>query len=87
MKHLTVVYTINDENAFEQERQRILGLTSLSAGKPFAITSWSLDHEINRTTLIQEAIDNRDFDAAEQIVSAVGVGNYESVEEFVSANP
>ncbi|MBS0424574.1 MAG: hypothetical protein JSR71_09180 [Proteobacteria bacterium] len=87
MRHLTVVYTINDEKAFEEEQQRISNLCSPSQGKPFAITAWSLDHEINRTMLIQEALENHDWETAEQLISADGVGKYGNVEEFISANP
>lgn len=85
MRHLTVVYTINDEKSFEEEQNRINKLCSSSDGKPWAITSWSLDHEVNRCMLIHEALDNSDYKTAGDIVRAVNVGDYQSVQEFIDA--
>jgi len=88
MRHLTIVYTINDEKAFEEEAQRIRNMTKPSDGEPFAITAYSLDHEINRLDLICEAINScHDKYMIEQIYSANDVGQYSSIEEFINANP
>lgn len=88
MRHLTVVYTINDEKAFEEEAQRIRNITSQSDGKPFAITAFSMDHEVNRSNLIDEAINaGHDKYLIEQIASANDVGQYSTIEEFINANP
>jgi len=86
MRHLTVVYTINDEKVFEEEQKRISSLCSPSAGKPWAITAWSLDHEIVRNMLVQEALDNSDYKTAENVMGAVNVGDYQSVQEFIDRN-
>ena len=53
MRYLTVVYAINDEDKFSDELNRIHSLCSPSDGKPWSITSWSLEHEINRLEMIE----------------------------------
>lgn len=62
MRHLTIVYTINNEDEFAPELDRINGLLSPSKGKPWAITAMSLDHEIQRVADIHEAADSYDMD-------------------------
>ena len=74
MRHMTIVYTINDEEAFKSEAERMEGLFSSSEGKPWAITAWSRDHEMNRVDLIRDAIDARcDLDVIDNIVNAANI--------------
>jgi len=86
MRHLTIVYTINDEDAFDEEEKRIKNMISESDGKPFAITAWSQDNEVNRHMLMLECLDRHDRDTLEQLVSADDVGDYATIDEFISAN-
>lgn len=76
MRHLTVVYTINDDDAFKPESDRIYGAFQSSAGLPYAITAISHGHEMNRVQLIEDATDRyRDDDtlrlAIDEIIRCV----------------
>ena len=48
-KHITVVYTVHDEEAFEPTRQQIIESMNSTENAPFAVTAVSLDHEMQRT--------------------------------------
>jgi len=45
-QYLTICYTINDPESFEDERKKILDQMSSSKCKPWAITAISFDHEM-----------------------------------------
>ncbi len=76
-EHLTVVYTINDPEAFAEERQKLKDNFMPSKGKPWSISAMSLDHEINRIYFIEEAIENNDEDLIPAILSHANIGNVE----------
>lgn len=57
-KYLTVVYTINDDDAFEPTRKSIFEQLQKSDGKPFAATAVSLDHEMQRVHWMEQAAEN-----------------------------
>lgn len=54
MRHLTAVYTVHDDAAFEEEEQRIAAISMATldeqgrpiSDRPWAITAMSVDHEL-----------------------------------------
>jgi hypothetical protein len=80
--HLTVVYTINDENAFAAERERLLSLFKGSKGEQWAITAMSKDHEMRRVDLIQDAVDEDAMDLIEDILGACEIGNSTTLDDI-----
>jgi hypothetical protein len=84
-KYLTVVYTINDESAFTNEREKLMSNFKKSEGEPWAITAMSIDHELDRLSFIEEAVAENDMDAIKHILEAQGVGDYENLEELRGA--
>lgn len=68
---LTVVYTINDSDAFEEHQQFINLHFEKSDGKPWAITAQSLGHEIHRVCLAEEAHDQRRYDLLDEIFGMI----------------
>lgn len=84
-KYLTVVYTINDEAAFSPEREKLMSNFKKSEGEPWAITAMSIDHELQRLELIEEAIAINDMDAIEHILGAPNVGDYATLEALQGA--
>lgn len=75
-KHITVVYTINDERAFEAEHHRIMEHMQADTNQPWAITAITRDHEIRRLELIEKALDKNDFPHAHELISKNNVGNH-----------
>lgn len=83
MKHLTVVYRIQDSDAFMGEHQRIMECFNHEMGnKPWGITAMSLDHEIRRIELIEEAINLNDFDLVHELLEHTDVGNLQTLQEL-----
>jgi len=81
--HFTIVYTVNDEDSFKEERQKIMDNMKSSNGEPWAITAMSLDHELQRLHLIEEALNERDFDVIESILYEMDIGNINSLDEML----
>jgi len=82
-EYLTIVYTINDSEAFKETRKELISSMATSDGKPFAITACSCDHEIRRVELIEEAIDTRNPDLLDDIISCRNIGNVKNINEFM----
>lgn len=83
IKHLTVVYSIQDGDAFMSEHQRIMELFYHDMGdKPWGITAVSLDHEIRRIELIEEAINMSDMDLVYELLEHTDVGNLQTLQEL-----
>ncbi|WP_257292057.1 hypothetical protein, partial [Endozoicomonas sp. ONNA1] len=80
--HLTIVYTVNDQKAFEVEKSRIRNYFESPDGKPWAITSLSRDHEIKRLELIEEALEQNQVDLAKRIIRAINLCDYETLADF-----
>ncbi|WP_422475705.1 hypothetical protein [Endozoicomonas sp. ALB032] len=80
--HLTIVYTVNDQKAFEAEKARIRNYFESPDGKPWAITAWSIDHEIKRLGLIEEALEKDRVDLAKRIIKAINLCDYETLADF-----
>jgi len=79
-RHITVVYTINDDDAFADEMARITGNMKSSGGEPWAITAMSLDHEMQRVEYMERIAKNLsgDYDLADwidHIAGIDGIGN------------
>lgn len=58
LKHFTVVYTVRDEAAFRasDEWNRIhASMQAMDASSPFEVTAMSMDHEMRRVHLMEEA--------------------------------
>lgn len=85
-RHLTTVYTINDEKGFEPEQNRLLDFFQESKGKPWAITAMSVDHEIHRLYLVEEAHQRGRHDLLDDIFGLVETTQYEDLNEFIAAN-
>lgn len=82
-EYLTIVYTINDQEAFKEIRKALIGSMAASDGKPFSITACSCDHEITRIELIEEAMDARKTDLLDDIVSCRNIGDFKNINEFI----
>lgn len=86
-KHLTVVYTIHDEEAFEPVRKQIFDSMKDSKGEPFAATAVSLDHEMQRTHWYERAAEEIDdyYDLRDVMDSIAGhpdIGSVKSLDEL-----
>ena len=81
-KHMTVVYTINDAEAFEEERQRMMKLFQPSKDKPWAITAISVDDEIHRVDLLTEAVNNNDIEMADVVLGHLDIGNVKQLSDL-----
>jgi len=81
-KYLTVVYTINNQAAFEDERKALMEKFTASKGNPWAITAMSADHELHRLGLIEEAIEQRSLDKIEEILADPDVGKYKTLDDL-----
>ena len=84
-KHYTVVYTVNDDESFKEEWERIHENFMQSEGKPWAITAVSLDHEIDRLSLIEDALNANDLEAADKAIGFVNIGRIKSLDELKTA--
>ncbi len=87
-RFLTVVYTINDDEKFSKERADIMKKFQESNGKPWAITAMSLDHEIGRLSLIEEAAARGGVEALELIEGIIAhpkIGQFETLVGFEDA--
>ena len=74
-KYITAVYTINDEEAFTEEMKRLKENFKSSEGEPWAISAMSVDHEVNRLALIEEASEEGNMDLIETLISSAEIGN------------
>ena len=81
-KNLTVVYTINNKEAFEEEQRRIQELMGPSKDKDWAITAWSRDHEIHRLALIEDAVNAERLDLIEAILALINVSDIDSIDDI-----
>ena len=93
-KYLTVVYTIHDEEAFEPTRKAILDqfrrVPSSPDGAlnlPFAVTAFSMDHELRRVHWMEQAVEHiRDGyklrDTLESISGHVNIGEVRSLKDL-----
>jgi hypothetical protein len=82
--HLTVVYTIHDNDAFDEERKRLQSYFKSSDGEPWAITAMSLDHEMQRLHWIESALDEGDMDAIDAAISHINIGAVKSLNDLVT---
>ena len=80
--YLTVVYKINDPESFEAKRLDILSSMKEDDSLPYCVTAASVDHEILRLQLIEEAINEGDSYLIEDIISCANIANYNSLDEF-----
>lgn len=78
-KHLTVIYTINDPEAFKPELDRLMKMFTPSDGKAFCITAISRDHEMHRLELIEQAIEANQPEVIEEIL---GINNIHTIENI-----
>lgn len=81
-KFLTVVYTIHDVTAFEEERNRLMDKFKESENEPWAITAMSIDHEMNRLHWVEEALNANDMAAVDAAISHIDIGNIKSLDEL-----
>ncbi len=83
-KFITVVYTINDEAKFKEERDRLFDDFKSSEGKAWSITAISDDHEIRRLEWVEQALEAKDMDAVDAAISHIDIGNVNSLEDLSS---
>ena len=69
--NLTIVFTINDHQAFEFERLRLLAMFKRDANPDYSITALSLGHEISRVELLEQAADLRDWTLIDKIFGLI----------------
>lgn len=74
-QYLTVVYTINSTEDFLEENNRLQSLFTEPDGKPWAITAMSVDHEIHRLELIENALDSDQDELIGVIINHPEIGN------------
>jgi len=82
--NLTVVYTINDRAAFEEEAQRVHASFKSSKGEPWAITAMSLSHELHRLHLIEEAHEQDRHDLLDDIFGMIDPMDAASIKELAA---
>ena len=56
MRYLTIVYAINDEDAFKEETKRIQSLFDSPEDQPWTISAFSRQNEMSRVELIESAL-------------------------------
>lgn len=86
-KYLTVVYTINDSNAFESTRQAIFDSFKQASDLPFAVTAISLDHEMQRIELIERALEEIDDfydlrDTIDEIIAHPSIADIKNINDI-----
>ena len=79
-KFLTVVYTINDAEEFEEERLSVMEKFKSPKDQPWAITAISIDHEIHRLDLLTEALSNQDDEKVDRLLGHIDVGNLKDLD-------
>lgn len=82
MKHLTVVYSIVDEAAFATEMNRVMSIYSDLGEKLWGITAVSIDHEIKRLQLVEQALNKNDVDIIPAILAHTDIGNVRDINEL-----
>lgn len=82
MKHLTVVYAIADEESFAPELASIMDRFSRLGEQPWGVAAVTMDHEIKRLELIEEALSDEDFQLAKAVLSHTEIGNIKSLSEL-----
>jgi hypothetical protein len=81
-RHLTVVYTINDEAAFQPEQERLKEMFKASANEPWAVTAMSLDHEMTRLSFVEDAHNNNEDYLIDEICGCIDIGKFDTLEDF-----
>lgn len=61
----------------KEERDRVRELSIMDQCR-----AWSTDHEIQRLTLIEEALDEENIELAQEIISSLNVWEYNDLEAF-----
>ena len=72
---LTIVFTINDHQAFEFERLRLLAMFKRDLNPDYSITALSLGHEIRRAELLEQAAELRDWSLIDEILGLIDPSN------------
>lgn len=77
-KYITVVYKVNDTQAFQptlnQIRDQFL-VGDQSTPAPFGVVAMSLDHEMRRAELMEEAAESGQPELIELLASHSDIGN------------
>ena len=85
-KYLTVVYTINDDEAFAPERARLQASVQRSTGLPWAITAMSFDDEMHRAHLMATAAQGDQAALIKVIAKHQDIGNINTLADLTSAS-
>tara|TARA_R110000868_G_C10972546_1_gene770369 strand:- start:22150 stop:22437 length:288 start_codon:yes stop_codon:yes gene_type:complete len=83
---LTVVYTINNNQEFKEERGRIFSNFTNDKGLPWAITAVSGGHSLQRLALIEEALENDRNNIAKELINITNPEDYDDIYEYIDAN-
>lgn len=84
-EYLTACFTINNPDSFAVERAQIMENLTPSDGKDWAVTAVSLDHEMHRIDLIEQALEKGGYEALdliETICAHSDIGNIRSIDEL-----
>lgn len=76
--YITVVYEVNDKQAFQPTLDQIRGqflLGDQSTPAPFGVVAMSLDHEMRRADLMEEAAESGQPELIELLASHTDIGN------------
>lgn len=81
-RQLTVVYTINNEDAFSDHKKIITDHFMESKDKPWAVTAQSMGDEMHRLYLIEEAHNNNRHDLLDEIFGLLDPQIFDSLEDL-----
>lgn len=80
---MTVVYRINRPEEFLAENERLHShFYPDPSGKPWAVTAMSMDHEIHRLELIEEAAEEDRLDLLDGILSHPKIGAISCIDDI-----
>lgn len=80
--NFTIVYTVNDKEAFKEEFARLNNDFKSSKGEAWAITAMSHGHEIDRLSLIETAHDENRHDLLDEIFGLLDPAKIKSIREL-----
>lgn len=82
-RYVTVVFEINDEEAFKAEMPGLAEKMNLNEGAPWRVTGMALDDELTRQDLMEEANEHPDGQQAiRDIIRATNISD-KSIQDFI----
>lgn len=81
-RFLTVIYAINNEKVFSVELEKIKARFQENIGQPWIVSAISVNDEMKRLELIEEALELRDLDLIEQIICHADLTKISTIADF-----